>query len=200
MAVIKCNECNGAVSTLASACPHCGAPVSQVKTPQQPSPSAPLEHEDLVRLFIGKNYEYYAKKWKKAEERAEKRGLTYQDTWNWAAFFLVLNWSAYRKMYGYSWWFIGILVVEAVCELAFGMSIKAANAINLLVALANGSWGNRIYKDYVEEKVKEIAASGASDEATRMRLANEGGTNLGAAVGFTVAIIILAMLISAFGK
>jgi hypothetical protein len=41
MAVIKCNECNGTVSTLASACPHCGAPVLQLKTPQQPLPPPP---------------------------------------------------------------------------------------------------------------------------------------------------------------
>lgn len=33
MALIRCVECQGSVSTLAAACPHCGAPVSANLTP-----------------------------------------------------------------------------------------------------------------------------------------------------------------------
>ena len=38
MALVKCNECNGDVSTFADKCPHCGAPPSRV-TPQPASTS-----------------------------------------------------------------------------------------------------------------------------------------------------------------
>jgi len=33
MALIKCPECSGTVSTTASACPHCGAPVAGASSP-----------------------------------------------------------------------------------------------------------------------------------------------------------------------
>lgn len=36
MAVISCHECNGNVSTEASACPHCGAPVKQPSSSHTP--------------------------------------------------------------------------------------------------------------------------------------------------------------------
>lgn len=43
MALIKCKECGGLLSTLAVKCPHCGAPVD--KEPQKPveAPHAPSD-------------------------------------------------------------------------------------------------------------------------------------------------------------
>jgi hypothetical protein len=212
MAVINCNECNGAVSTLASACPHCGAPVSQVQTPQHPLPprvastSYPppqhLEHEDLLRLFVGKNYEYYAKKWKLAEQRkGTARKWLGDGSWNWAAFFFAPLWAAYRKIPAYSFVFIIFLVFQLI--LALGVSLSAArefNILNIFLAVSYLWGGNHFYKQHVDEKLREITSSGASDEAIRMRFAKEGGTSVGAAVGQAVVMIILMMLIGVFGK
>jgi hypothetical protein len=41
MPLITCVECNKSISTLATACPHCGAPVSASVTPPEPVLSKP---------------------------------------------------------------------------------------------------------------------------------------------------------------
>lgn len=159
--------------------------------------------EDLLRLFVDKNYEYYVETWKLAEQ---KKGLALKlfgkNSWNWAAFFLMLNWMAYRKMYGYSLFVIVVLVVELIAVIATSVSVATFNFIryfHFVLALAYGIHGNGWYKLHVQEKIREIApTTGPSDEAFRIRVAKEGGTNLGAAVGFSAVMIILIILIEAF--
>jgi len=166
--------------------------------PQRPWPEhyAPVppvhpEHEALLRLFVGKNYDYYAKKWNLREPGGTK------NSWNWAALFLVVNWTAYRKMYFYSWGFIVLCVVEAICERAFGLPLMVSNAVNVLLAIGNGAWGNGHYKLHVEEKLGKITPTGTSNEAIRMRVVKEGGTNLGAAVAFSFGVMIMLMIVAA---
>jgi len=147
----------------------------------------PSINEDLRRLFVNQNYPYYARKWRQV------------DSWNWAAFFVGVGWMAYRKMYLYSWIFIAAVIVETILEIVLGVSGRLSNAINLGIAAFVGSQGNSLYKAHVETKVREIAPAGAQDEATRIRLAREGGTNVGAAFGFVVAFIVLVCLLTAIG-
>jgi len=159
-----------------------------------------MEHEDLLRLFVGKNYEYYAAKWKLVEQRSERAEKWFgKDSWNWAAFFIGFNWTAYRGMYDYSSILIFFLVIHLVLAL-WTRGSDEFNVVHVILAFIYGVRGNSRYKLHVEKKVKEITSSGASAEAIRMRIAQEGGTNLGAAAGFTAVMIILMMLIGAFGK
>jgi hypothetical protein len=149
--------------------------------------------EELLRLFVGTNYEYYARKWRKAEQRKSKR------SWNWAAWFFTLGWMAYRRMYRYCWIFIGIILVEQVFELAFGVPATVSNAVNLGIAGTYGWCGNSWYKRHCEKKLKEIAPSGMAVEAARIEVVREGGTNIGAAIGFVVVGVILSILLIALG-
>jgi hypothetical protein len=150
-------------------------------------------NEELLRLFVGTNYEYYARKWKQAETKRSKR------SWNWAAFFLGLGWMAYRRMYKYSWIFIGIIFAEEVFELAFAFPAAVSNAVNIAIAFTYGWHGNSWYKLYCEKKIREIAPNGMAIESARIEVVRQGGTNIRAAIGFVLVGFILLILLVALG-
>ena len=81
-----------------------------------PTPTSPesLSRAEAVELFVGKNHAYFARKWEIASKRRNRQ------SWNWAAFLVGFGWMGYRKMYLYSWIFIGVIGAEALCEIAFG--------------------------------------------------------------------------------
>jgi hypothetical protein len=142
-----------------------------------------LDHEVLRRTFVGANYDYYAKSWKRLEQ--EKRGVF----WNWAAFFLGLGWMAYRKMYSYAWIFIAIIAVEVICEMLF--KLRISNIINIGVSVAFGSQGTNLYLWHVEKRLRELAPNDECNEEVRKQLEREGGTNIGAGLGFVVIVVLV---------
>ena len=143
---------------------------------------------DNLKLFVGKNYEYFEKKWAIIEESKSKRA------WNWAAFFGGVFWMAYRKMYFYSWIFIGAIVVETLLEYAFSFPAKYSNALNIGISMTFGMQANYWYKLHVEKKIKEISFSN-SNEDLKIELAKQGGTNIAAGIAFTVGMIALLYLV-----
>ena len=167
--------------------------------PEAPPPPPPMpggspltqnpEHEALLQLFVGKNYEYYSTKWAEADQKPNK------NTWNWAAFFLSMWWTAYRKMYRHAAIICGIVVAETICELAFGLPDLVELAIAIGIAIAYGLQGNRWYRLHAEKKLKELAPTGAADEATRARIARAGGTSAAAVIAFTVALFVVLFAI-----
>jgi hypothetical protein len=66
--------------------------------------------EELVKRFIGKNSDYYLKKWSSSKNPEKRSGM------NWAAFFFNVIWLAYRKMYKYAFVYIGIWLVGLWCK------------------------------------------------------------------------------------
>ena len=57
MALAKCQECGGQVSSLAAACPHCGAPIALITVPTISVQSEPVQsaHPDSIEQHL--NYE-----------------------------------------------------------------------------------------------------------------------------------------------
>ena len=174
--------------------------VAAPSPPNMPPPSPPpmagaarvtasSEHEALLRTFIGKNYEYYSRKWGEADQRSSK------NTWNWAAFFLSLWWTAYRKLYRYAALLLGLFVFEVAGENFFGLPSGLFTLVNIGVAIAFGLQANRWYKVHAEQKLAEIAPGDRSDELSRTRLEQAGGTSAGAVVGFTAALIVFGLAI-----
>jgi divalent metal cation (Fe/Co/Zn/Cd) transporter len=101
----------------------------------------------------------------------------------------------YRKMYLYSAVFIGVIAVETLCEIAFGVSNSLSNAISLGIAVALGMQGNTLYKLHVEKKTKEIIAMNTPEQA-KIELVKQGGTSVAAVVGFSVVFISIMVLIA----
>src|SRR5699024_12101678 len=54
------------------------------------------EFVTALKNYIGKNKDYYLKKWKLDSEGKPTKTLSM----NWAGFFLTVFWAGYRKMYG----------------------------------------------------------------------------------------------------
>ena len=187
-----CSQCGAQVVAEAAFCLACGKTVlaSAIKQPTPISTQADsiLENE-ASKIFVGKNYDYFLRKWEIAEQKKSKT------SWNWAAFVFGGAWMAYRKMYIYSWIFLGVMVLEILCEYAFGFPEKFSNIINISIAVTFGLQGNSLYKQHVEKKTREIIAMNTPDQAQN-ELVRQGGTNIGATIGFIVALIAIAMLLA----
>ncbi len=186
-----CSKCGSELTDNASFCGGCGAASlakENTQTTQTTSQPSPVSEDESLELFIGKNHDYFARKWAIAEQKKSKQ------SWNWAAFLLGFSWMAYRKMYLYSWIFIGVVIIEILCEYAFNLPDKLSNAINIGIAVTFGWQGNYLYKLHAEKKIKEITAMN-SPEQIKVELAKQGGTNIGAAIGFVVALAAIMLLV-----
>lgn len=181
-----CSKCGKELAIATSLCEGCRTATNNTLVITQ-NPS--VSDAENLKLFIGKNYGYFFKKWAIAEERKSKL------SWNWAAFLLGFSWMAYRKMYRYSWLFIGLLVVETLCEYILSVPESMSRALNVSIAATFGSQGNAWYKLHVEKKVKEIAAMNSPEKA-KVKLEEQGGTSIGAAIGFAVVLFALLFLVN----
>ena len=167
-----------------------GAPgaFQQFQPTQQASEA--VSKEEAIRIFVGKNFDYFKLKWKVAEQKKNNQ------SWNWAAFFMMLSWLAYRKMYLYSWIFIGAVGVEELCDFVFSVPDHLSHTITVAIATAFGCQGNHCYKLHVEKKVTEIINRYPPEQA-RIELQKQGGTSVGAAIGFLSIFLALVVLIVA---
>lgn len=152
-----------------------------------------LPRQEAIKIFVGKNHGYFERKWKEAAQRKQ------QLSWNWAAFLVGFGWMGYRKMYLYSWIFIGVVVAELIAELAIGVPSSITSSINLGIAMGFGLKGNAWYQQHVNQRVDQILASHAPEQA-RIELARQGGSNIGAAVGFVAALLVLLGMIGVIAE
>ena len=181
------------------------SPVAVARAPQAPAAtSAPavrerastasvLSRQEAIQIFVGKNHGYFERKWAEAAQR--KHPLS----WNWVAFLVGFGWMGYRKMYLYSWIFIGVIAAELIVELAIGVPSSITSSINLGVAIGFGLKGNAWYQQHVNQQVNHILASHTPEQA-RIELARQGGTNIGAAVGFVAALLVLLGMIGVIAE
>ena len=180
--------------------PVAGAPVPVPSTPQaapaiqeRAATASALSRQEAIQIFVGKNHDYFERKWAVA---AQKKN---QLSWNWAAFLAGFGWMGFRKMYLYSWIFIGVVTVEMIAELAIGVPSAISNGVNFGIAIFFGRKANAWYKQHVDQRVDQILASHSPDQA-RIELARQGGTNIGAAAGFVAALFVLLVMIGVIAE
>jgi hypothetical protein len=118
-----------------------------------------------MRFFIGKNQDYYMDRFQKMDSVNSK------NSWNWCGFLFGPYWMAYRKMYKPA------LIFTALCAVLPFIPWTVISGIR----------GNHIYKDHVNNCLQE-AKKKAPLERERYLVQN-GGTNIGAAIGFYFALI-----------
>lgn len=143
--------------------------------------------EELLRAFIGNNYEKITTK-----------------QFNFAGFFLTTLYMFYRKMFGYA---ILVFLLEIII-----LNVVNNYAITLLFNIAIGLLINKLYISYAQAKIDSIktANQDKSIEEIKNICATKGGTSIGKAfLGFItelaiglVVILVMALIGigGAFGK
>lgn len=135
------------------------------------------EPAETVKTFIGKNHDYFFRKW----EVAAQRGRTW--SWNWAAFLIGPVWLAYRKMYACTWMVLGVIAVESVVAYAIDLPDSVDSSVGVAIGVVLGMNGNHLYKRHVEKKVEEITAANRVDQVDDA-LRRRGGTSIPAIFGY----------------
>ncbi len=153
-------------------------PVSNVNmVGQTPTPNYanPLSDEELLRCFVGNNYDKITKR-----------------PFNFAGFFLGTLYMFYRKMFLYALiLFTGSLIISSVINNYF---------ISLLFNVLVGLLVNKVYLYYAKQKIAKIKANnvGKSPEEIKSICASKGGTSIGKSfLGFLaeIGIVILVLIV-----
>lgn len=150
-------------------------------------------NEQEVRAFIGKEADYYLKKW---QPILEGRGCW--AGFNWAAFFLTGVWLAYRKMYKATFIYYGTRIVGGIFLGAILGEHIESNFLEILVDLVAGivcgTFGNIWYFFRTQKAIDGIRLPGLQEEVHLQSLSKLGETNLGLSIGLCILSIVLEVL------
>ena len=153
-------------------------------------------NEKEVRAFVGKEADYYLKKWQPIlEGRSRWAGF------NWAAFFLTYLWLADRKMFKGAFIFYGIILIVSFLKsyytFAFLGKPEPPVALDILeglvflpAAIICGTFGNIWYLSRTRKGINKIRTQGLQDEAYFQSLSKSGGTSPGKSLGFLILFIL----------
>lgn len=145
------------------------------------------EFVTALKNYIGKNKDYYLKKWKLDSEGKPTKTLSM----NWAGFFLTVFWAGYRKMYGLILIIFGVLM--ALDIIVYLADLPVNSSIGVVVSVIFGLNGNQLYYD----KAKKAIEKSDGSQSSAKELQDAGGTSkLG--ILFTVAVFVVYIAISVF--
>lgn len=146
-------------------------------------PAAMLDRQRLYAAFVGKNADYYQRRW----AAIERTGNMF--SFNWAAFFFAVFWLAYRKMYLYAFLYSVFLFVEGGVELYFDIPDRIGHILTLVFAIVAGGYANEVYRRRADMALAEIG--GLAEDAAVVALQKRGGVSLAATL---VAILIMSVI------
>jgi hypothetical protein len=150
-------------------------------------------NEQGVRAFIGREADYYLKKWQPILERRGRWA-----GFNWAAFFLTGLWLAYRKMYKATFIYYGAYIPgEILLGDILGKHIESSIEeilVGLVAGIVCGTFGNIWYLSRTLKAINEIRSQGLQEEAYFQSLSKLGGTNIGLSIGLCILFIVLEVL------
>lgn len=171
-------------------------PLPRTDPSQRYSQGIAPNREELMKTFVGTNYEYFANKWRFVSERKYKTSI------NWVTFFFPFGWTSYRKMYAYSWLIMGLCagstIVQGFLSSPFIALKPLAWVISPLINLIFATQANVWYRRHVEKKIEQITASSPGIEEAKLELARQGGTNWWAVVGFHAISLVIVLLMFKF--
>ncbi|MEA2561693.1 MAG: hypothetical protein QOH06_3197 [Acidobacteriota bacterium] len=155
-----------------------------------------------VGAFVGRNVDYYLKKWRSVLEGPGNAGNAGNATgFNWAALLLSGLWLPYRKMYRTAAIFYGVVLLETLLEeivyVGFLGKPEAPGSLGrffgLIAGMVCGGFANGWYLSHTQEAITELRSQGLPEEAYLQALAKRGGTSTAASLGFII-IFLFAML------
>ncbi len=154
--------------------------------------------EDLLRAFVGPQYDrYYKYKWQPEqtpEDDSAPPKKTTRLSMNWGAFFFNFIWLAYRKMYTPLLWVaFGFLPLSFLMDFAVPVLGQVMNILPGALLLV---YGNRWYLAYARRKIKSITDLGLPEDLTQEKLVRAGRTSWLAATLATVGLTVWVLTLS----
>lgn len=189
-----CSKCGVQVPVQAAFCGSCGTAVSaSKKSEEQPitqvdqeyAQTIPKEDDTNLKIFVGKNYEYFKRKWDDIDSDFF--------SWNTAAFLFGFFWMFYKKMYLYTFIYliVGIVLIISINAIS---TIRPDSPYPWFIYYMPGFFGNYLYKIHVEKKVKEITMTYTPQQAV-IELVRKGNNSIVAAICFPLLIISTLIII-----
>jgi hypothetical protein len=167
----QCSYCRKEIGIENDYCPYCG---SKIFPPPIHHSNGPIDEEEL-KTFIGKNADYYLRKFRKFQYAGKDQ---FAVTWHWPAFWLGSVWMLYRKMY--LWALIAFII--ALTPIAFPVTM-----IGWAVT------ANYLYYLHIRKKIMDYQPSLTGDTKV-ISLYELGGVNRWVWFGGILFILILMVL------
>ena len=168
-------------------------PQQEPETVEPAEAQTPAASVDLLAVFVGDNYAFYARKWTVSDRFS---GIF---SWNWAAFFLGLFWLAYRKMYLYCGVVIALAMLVTGIAQFLRLPPETVQTWQLHVApvfsMLLGLFGNRLYKEHAQRKIRQITAT-ADPQQAPLQLARQGGASMVSVLAVIATLMMASMLAS----
>ncbi|GEM_PF-3539417 len=158
----------------------------------QPVPAASVPQADpgeraeaRYKAFLGGASEnYYLEKFHEFDRHPPgiKAG------WNWAAFFFGGGWAIYRKMYGWFFFFVEMVLLAGI--------LQRVGAPAVGIAVLSGSWiafsiyANALYHAGVAKKIADAQRFIINEPMLLQSLRHEGGVNTGFLGGCGLALLV----------
>jgi len=175
--VLQCPKCGADLNELNPTCECCVQPVADHPT-NESAAAEELEqnsHEDLLRLFVGKNHAYYMKNWEQ------------KNSWNGAAFLVAPLWLGYRKMYGYVFLYAIAVFLLNYLLLLSDFSDWMNFFFSLGLAVFTGFKGNDLYRRNAENHIARLQGNYNNAADLEHQVETTGGTSgAGAFLAFLV--------------
>ena len=134
-----------------------------------------------VVALVGTKQEYYISKFQEMKSQNKKT------TWNWIAFLFSPYWFIYRKMYGYGFAVLGVMLLNVL------INVPIISFLLLGGYIAIGIFANYIYMQCLEKKSNEIKTMAEPFRTQFMQ--KNGGVNSTALVLTIIGWIIFVAII-----
>ena len=146
--------------------------------------------EQRKTIFVGEKYEsYYKEKFDQITPKKQIAGF------NIGALFFGLMWLFYRKMYAYGFIFLGAILITCVIPIPEAID----RSLSIAIAVTMGIYGNTLYKNFVDKKIKEIEQT--HPDRVEQELERQGGTNIWAGIGILfLAVVAIFIVVTVSGN
>ncbi len=141
--------------------------------------------EEIIRLFLQKNADYYIAKWKVMASSESKI------SWNWAAFLFTASWMGYRKMYLFAFLYIIINIATLIPVVGFILWI--------FLWVGTGLYGNYLYAKKTYETLVKLKTEYTSEDDFKKMVVKEGGTSIAGVLIVLLMAFAIYLLLAAIG-
>lgn len=217
-----CNICGRENSSNVIACANCEPQLSNVQVQMPPpltpnniskegqsvqygSPADSDTADTLLAAFVGEKYDsYYREKWFKNHIPTLDKDVTKMNmrSFNIAGLFLGVSWLCYRKMYiAAALIMFAITVIDLVMMYVLGMeryNVLGQSTFMVVWIVMTGILGNYFYFDHSVRQIQKTISVTSDPNMMREQLAKKGGTSWAGAIGVSIVIIALSVLMTYF--